>query len=352
MSGPSTDWMRVKAIFDAAVVLEPNARAACLSSMCGSDEGLRQHVEALLASHDRAGSFLERPAAALISGPPDELIGRTLDRYRIVSRLGAGGMGEVYKAHDSKLERDVALKLLPADVDADRLRRFRAEARTASSLNHPHILVIHDFGDLDGRPFMITELVEGETLRQRLERGPLPVGEAVAVATQIASALVAAHARAIVHRDIKPENVMVRPDGYVKVLDFGLAKLVGPAAPATTATIATEVGVLLGTPHYMSPEQAEAKPVDERSDVFSLGVILYELATGMRPFTGDSYVSVLSSILRDAPTPIAELNPTLPQDLSRIVRRCLAKDRHRRYQSAVDLRSDLAELERSLDAGG
>ena len=352
MSGASIDWMLVKAIFDAAVVLDPDARDACLRGMCGSDDELRQHVEALLASHDGAGTFLERPAAALISRSPDELIGRTHASYRIVSRLGAGGMGEVYKAHDSKLERDVALKLLPRDVDTDRLRRFHAEARTVSSLNHPHILVIHDFGDLDGRPFIITELVEGETLRQRLERGALPVGEAVAIATQIASALVAAHARAIVHRDIKPENVMVRPDGYVKVLDFGLAKLVGLAAHATTvSTVATEAGMLLGTPHYMSPEQAEGKAVDERSDVFSLGVILYELATGSRPFTGDNYVSVLSSILRDTPAPIAELNPALPLDLSRIVRRCLAKDRYRRYQSAADLRSDLAELERSVGAG-
>jgi serine/threonine-protein kinase len=353
MTAPSTDWMRVKAIFDAAVALEPDGRPACLSGMCGSDDVLRQQVEALLASHEHAGTFLERPAAALISNSPDELIGRTLDTYRIVSRLGAGGMGEVYKAHDSKLEREVALKLLPRDVDADRLRRFHAEARTVSSLNHPHILVIHDFGDLDGRPFIITELVEGDTLRQRLERGPLPLGETVAIATQIASALVSAHARGIVHRDIKPENVMVRPDGYVKVLDFGLAKLVGPAARATTAShFATEAGILLGTPHYMSPEQAEGKAVDERSDVFSLGVILYELATGSRPFTGDNYVSVLSSILRDAPTPITDVNPTLPVDRWRIVRRCVAKDRYRRYQSAADLRNDLAELERSLGAGG
>ena len=259
--------------------------------------------------------------------------------------------GEVYKAHDSKLERDVALKLLPRDVDTDRLRRFDFEARTVSSLNHPHIVVIHDFGDLDGRPFIVTELVEGETLRQRLTRGALPIGESVAIATQIASALMAAHARAIVHRDIKPENVMVRPDGYVKVLDFGLAKLVGSAGESRTlSTVATEVGVLLGTPHYMSPEQAEGKAVDERSDVFSLGVILYSSPPGSRPFTGDSHVSVLSSILRDAPTPIAELNPALPLDLSRIVRRCLAKDRYRRYQSAADLRSDLAALERSLGA--
>ncbi len=285
--------------------------------------------------------------------PADELIGRTVDSYRIVARLGAGGMGEVYKAHDAKLDRPVALKLLPPEVsaDADRLRRFHAEARAASSLNHPNILVIHDFGDLDRRPFIVSEFVDGETLRQRLNRGAVPVHEAVAVATQIASALAAAHARGIAHRDIKPENVMLRPDGYVKVLDFGLAKLLGPPTAEAATSFRTEPGVLMGTPHYMSPEQAEGKEVDERSDIFSLGVVLYELATGVRPFTGDTHLSVLSSILRDTPKPVTELNPTLPLDLARIIRHCLAKDRDRRYQSAKDLRNDLDELERSLRSG-
>jgi len=272
--------------------------------------------------------------------------------YRIVAWIGAGGMGEVYRAHDTKLDRPVALKLLPPNVaaDADRLRRFHTEARAASSLNHPNILVIHDFGNLDARPFIVSEFVDGETVRRRLERGTLPVREAVGVAMQIASALAAAHARGIAHRDIKPDNVMVRTDGFVKVLDFGLAKLVAGSADEAT-TVRTQPGLAIGTPHYMSPEQAEGKDVDERSDIFSLGVMLYELTTGTRPFTGDSNLSVLSSILRDAPRPLTDVNPSLPAGLQRIVNRCLAKDRHRRYQAADDLRRDLEDLEQSLRSG-
>ena len=354
MSTTPIDWTRIKAIFDAAVVMDSGARAAYLAGACGTDGPLRQQVDAMLLSHDRAGSFLETPASALIDRPADALIGRTVESYRIVSRVGAGAMGEVYKAHDAKLDRHVALKLLPPEAasNADRLRRFYAEARAASSLNHPNILVIHDFGNLDGRPFIVSELVDGETLRRRLDCGVVPVREAIGLAIQIASALVAAHARGIVHRDIKPENVMLRPDGYVKVLDFGLAKLLdSPTTETMMSTLGTQAGVLLGTPHYMSPEQAEGKDVDERSDLFSLGVILYELATGVRPFTGDTHLSVLSSILRDTPAPVTESNPTLPLDLARIVQHCLAKDRHRRYQSARDLRTDLDELQRSLESG-
>jgi serine/threonine-protein kinase len=352
MSTTPIDWTCIKAIFDAAVVLDSGARGAYLAGMCGTDGPLRQQVDALLLSHDRAGSFLETPAAALIDRSADALIGRTVESYRIVSRVGAGAMGEVYKAHDAKLDRHVALKLLRPEAasNADRLRRFHAEARAASSLNHPNILVIHDFGALDGRPFIISEFVDGETLRQRLDPRTMPVREAVGLAIQIGNALVAAHARAIVHRDIKPENVMLRPDGYVKVLDFGLAKLLdSPTTETVISTLGTQPGVLLGTPHYMSPEQAEGKDVDERSDLFSLGVILYELATGVRPFTGDTHLSVLSSILRDTPAPVTESNPALPLELGRIVRHCLAKDRDRRYQSAKDLRNDLDELQRSLE---
>lgn len=354
MSVTPVDWARIKAIFDAAVKLDPEARPAYLASVCGADGTLRQRVEALLLSHDRSGTFLEVPAVAVIDRSTETLIGRTVDSYRIVSRLGAGAMGEVYKAHDAKLDRQVALKLLPAEVasNPDRVRRFHAEARATSSLNHPHILVIHDFGSLDGRPFIVTELVDGETLRQRLELGAMPPPQAVEIASQIASALGAAHARGIVHRDLKPENVMLRLDGYVKVLDFGVAKLLdSPTVEIPVPTLRTEAGVLLGTPHYMSPEQAEGKPVDERSDLFSLGVILYELSTGVRPFNGDTHVSVLSAILRDTPQLVTELNPALPADLARIVRHCLAKDRNRRYQSAKDLRTDLDELARSLRAG-
>lgn len=348
MTATPGEWTRVKAIFDAAVLLDAVAREAYLADACGSDDRLRQQVEALLASHDEAGTFLERPAAALIGRTADTLPGRTIGGYRILSRVGAGGMGEVYRAHDAKLDREVALKLLPRDVasNADRLRRFHAEAHAASSLNHPNILVIHDFGEFDGRPFMVTELVEGETLRQRIDRGVVSPQEAVAIAIQVAGALAAAHARGIVHRDIKPENVMVRPDGYVKVLDFGLAKLVDRPGPEDGTTLATQAGVLLGTPYYMSPEQAQGKAVDARSDVFSLGVVLYELTAGMRPFTGETPLAVLSSILRETPTPVTDVNPSLSPDLARIVERCLAKDRDRRYESAMDLRTDLEQLDR------
>jgi eukaryotic-like serine/threonine-protein kinase len=276
------------------------------------------------------------------------LAGRTIGSYRILSRVGAGGMGEIYRAHDAKLDREVALKLLSRDMasNADRLRRFHTEARAASSLNHPNILVIHDFGELDGRPFIVTELVEGETLRPRIDRGVVSPQEAVAIAIQVAGALAAAHARGIVHRDIKPENVMVRPDGYVKVLDFGIAKLVDRPRPEHGTTLATQAGVLLGTPSYMSPEQAQGKVVDARSDIFSLGVVMYELTAGMRPFTGKTPVAVLLSILRDTPTPVTDVNPSLSPDLARIVERCLAKDRERRYESAMDLRTDLEQLDR------
>ena len=276
--------------------------------------------------------------------------GTRLGPYEIVARLGAGGMGEVYKAHDTKLDRPVAVKLLPPEVasDTDRLRRFHAEARAASSLNHPNILVIHDFGDLEGQPFIVSELVEGETLRQQLDRGALPVRDVVAIASQVASALAAAHARGIVHRDIKPENVMRRPDGYVKVLDFGLAKLLDQTTAETVMSPpGTSPGILMGTPRYMSPEQAEGKAVDERSDIFSLGVVLYELATGVRPFTGDTHMAVLSSVLRDTPRLVTELNPAMSPDLARIVRQCLAKDRHHRYQTTQDLRKDLDQVEQS-----
>ena len=355
VSSASVDWPRIKALFDSAVVLDVGARSAFLTEACGGDSRLRQQVEALLVSSDRAGSFLENAVAALTERPTDDLIGRTVGTYRIVSLVGAGGMGAVYKAHDAKLDREVALKLLPREVasDPDRLRRFDAEAHAASSLSHPNILVIHDFGELDGRPFIVSEFVDGETLRQRLDRGPVPILDAVAIAVQIAGALSAAHARAIVHRDVKPENVMLRPDGYVKVLDFGIAKLIpAPALETAVPTLATQAGMLMGTPYYMSPEQAEGRVVDERTDIFSLGVVLYELTTGVRPFSGDTRLSVLSSILKDEPPSVTALNPAAPAALVRIIERCLAKNRQHRYPSASNLRRELDELAQSLRSRG
>ena len=285
------DWPRVKAVFEQALAVDETERSAFLVAACGSDALLRQRVDALLASHAASASFLETSASAVLElrRPGADLSGQTLGTYRLLSRIGAGAMGEVYAAHDEKLNRRVAVKLIAKDLarDADRLQRFRQEAHAASSLNHPNIVVVHDFGELDGRPFIVTELVEGVTLRERLAEGPLPIPEAIEIALQVTSALAAAHARGLVHRDIKPENVMLRPDGYVKVLDFGLAKLArAEHAPLTGAasTGLTQPGQTAGTPAYMSPEQARAEPVDARTDVFSVGAVLYEMVTGRLAF--------------------------------------------------------------------
>jgi len=341
------DWSRVKAVFEQALTVPEADRPAFLLKACGTDALLRRHVEALLASHDASPSFLEDPASAVLDLPLDDPDGQTAGTYRLLSRIGAGSMGEVYLAHDANLDRRVAVKLIATALagDEDRLRRFRQEARAASSLNHPNIVVVHDFGELNGRPFIVTELVEGVTLRARLSKGPLPIAEAIEIALQVTSALAAAHARDLVHRDIKPENVMVRPDGYVKVLDFGLAKLVsGEAAPDTASVGATKPGQAAGTPAYMSPEQARAEPVDARTDVFSLGALLYEMVTGRRAFDGESHAVVYARILGETPAAPTAVDPTLPADLERIIAKALEKDRERRYQSAADMRADLLRL--------
>jgi serine/threonine protein kinase/Flp pilus assembly protein TadD len=284
--------------------------------------------------------------------PP--LVGRRLGPYEILGELGAGGMGVVYRATDTRLGRAVALKLLPAEFtgDAERLRRFEAEARHASSLNHPNILTVYDIGAEGDTHFIATELVEGETLRSRLSRGPLPADEAVRVAAQIADALEAAHEAGIVHRDIKPENVMVRRrDGYVKVLDFGLAKLAetrtaeGASSAATLPQ--TRLGSVVGTPAYMSPEHARGLKVDARTDVWSLGCVLHEMLAGRRPFEGETEGDVRAAILRDEPRP---LPPHVPVELSRIVTRALAKSRDERYSSAAAVAADLQKL-RAAPAG-
>ena len=334
MSLSPEEWVRVKAVFDAAVALEATERAAYLARACGDDVALRRQVETMLGSHDAAPTFLETPAAVLLDGLPatDDLIGRTIGPYRLVARIGAGGMGEVYKAEDSKLNRPVALKLLPQHLatDADRLRRFHAEARAASSLNHPHILVVHDFGEVDGRPFIVTEFVEGQTLRQRMQAGPIAVREALDIATQIAGALAAAHTRGLVHRDIKPENVMLRPDGSVKVLDFGLAKLVATESDDAASALLTRPGTVMGTPRYMSPEQARGLPLDARSDLWSLGVVLYEMVAGRAPFEGATSADVLAIILERDVEPIARV-PDVPAALAVVLSTALEKDPQQRY---------------------
>jgi len=281
-----------------------------------------------------------------------DLVGRSVGPYEVVSRLGAGAMGDVYLARDAKLDRHVALKLLSADVAADplRFRRFHDEARAASSLNHPNILIVHDVGDVDGRPYMVTEFVEGETLRVCCERGPLPIPQTVDIALQAASALAAAHARGIVHRDIKPENLMLRPDGLVKVLDFGIAKLTpSPDAPTTETRRRTLPGIVLGTPRYMSPEQARGLELDARTDVWSLGVMLYEMIAGVAPFAGATAGDCIAAILRQDPPPLGKGAIPVPASLERIIMHTLRKAREERCESASALHAELRQVRLELD---
>ena len=281
----------------------------------------------------------------------DPIIGQTLGHYRITERIGSGGMGVVYKALDTHLHRNVALKFLPSNIEreAHALMRFRREAQAASALNHPNIIVIHDISREAGHDFIAMEYVSGKTLDQLIPRSGMRLDDMLKVAVQITDALATAHAAGIIHRDLKPSNIMVDDHGLVKILDFGLAKLVyqGIGEMEETATTVTQTGEgrIVGTPAYLSPEQAEGKPIDARSDTFSLGVMLYQMATGVRPFRGESAVSVMSAILKDSPVAPIAVNPALPPDLDRIIRRCLAKDPVRRYQTAVDLRNDLEELQ-------
>jgi serine/threonine-protein kinase len=281
----------------------------------------------------------------------------TILHYRILSLLGAGGMGEVYLAHDTKLDRRVALKILPEEFaqDAERMRRFVQEARSASALNHPNIITIHEIGDAYGAHFIATEYVEGETLSRRLRGESMSIRSALDIAIQIASALQAAHIAGIVHRDIKPDNVMIRPDGFVKLLDFGIAKLTEKNREpidedaATAIKSGTSPGMIVGTAAYMSPEQGRGKQVDHRTDIFSFGVVLYEMLTVKHPFEGENAMDVIGAILHKEPAPIRQLLPGIPQDIERLINKTLRKDREERYQTAKDLLIDLKDARQELE---
>lgn len=354
-------WLQVKEIFQSAVALPPGERDEFLAQACSGNDSLRQDVESLIAAHEKAGSFLDSPAyevvAELLSDQGLELRpGEVIASYEILSYISRGGMGEVYLAQDQRLNRKVALKLLPSAFtrDNDRLRRFEQEARAASALNHPNIITIHEIQKVNSTHLIVTEFVEGETLRQRLARAPLNLAEALQVAIQIADALTAAHKAGIIHRDIKPENVMLRPDGYLKVLDFGLAKLAenSPsviAAEAPTRHIKTGSGIVIGTAGYMSPEQARGLVVDERSDIFSLGAVIYEMVARRKPFDGETPSDVLAAILKTEPPPLSRLKPDIPAELVRIVTKALRKDREERYQVVKDLLIDLRTLKQEVE---
>src|SRR4026209_1663241 len=307
----------VEEIFHAALDQEPDQVGAFLDTACEGDEVLRRKVEALLASHQRAGSFIEITVAGITTRiieneQADSLVDQTIGHYKISKRIGTGGMGDVYLATDITAGRKAALKLLPARFtgNAERLMRFQQEARAVAGVNHPNILTVYEIGKDHSIHYIASELIEGETLRQRLVRGRMHLSEAVDVAIQVASALAAAHQAGIVHRDIKPENIMLRPDGYVKVLDFGIAKLAEQELPTTMPRdealllVETNLGSVLGTVRYMSPEQAYGAPVDKGTDIWSLGVVLYEMVTGNAPFTGDTSKEVMSAILEREPVPL------------------------------------------------
>ena len=354
-------WRQVKEIFNSAINYRPEDRGLFLSQACSGDENLRKEVESLIASHEQSGNFIDEPAfinaASFLGDEKRELkIGDTIGSYEILSFISRGGMGEVYLAEDKRLGRKVALKLLPASftADDDRLRRFEQEARAASALNHPNILTIYEIQQAAGSHVIATEFVEGETLRMRIQRAPLTLSEALNVAMQVADALSAAHKAGIIHRDIKPENIMLRPDGYVKVVDFGLAKLSEQATPdaaaeAPTIQVRTGSGVVIGTAGYMSPEQARGLGVDHRSDVFSLGAVIYEMLSRRKPFEGETPSDTLASILKTEPTPLSRIAPGVPSELARIVTKALRKDREERYQVVKDLWLDLKALKQELE---
>src|SRR4026209_771444 len=313
-------WENAIDLFQSALERAPEERAAFLDETCHDDEGMRREVESLLTSHKRAGNFIEVPAFKVAPEmAPNEsagaLIGKLIGHYRIESLIGVGGMGEVYLARDEGLGRKAALKLLPDSLTTveTQLDRFKNEARAASALNHPNILTVYEIGAEGNRQFIATEFIEGVTLRASLACGRIKPHAALEIAVQVASALAAAHEAGVVHRDIKPENIMLRPDGYAKVLDFGIAKLTEqrPASDdhtvQTTALLQTRPGLVLGTAHYMSPEQARGQKVDARSDIWSLGVVLYEMVTGNPPFRGDTPSDCIAAILTAEPASLSSI---------------------------------------------
>ncbi len=350
-------WQQVEEVLQAALDRAPAERAVFLDQVCAGDAELQAEASSLVIAHDAATDFIEEPAIAqdarvILGDYSLDNIGREIGPYKIIERLGGGGMGEVYLAQDARLDRLVALKILPAYFVSDnsRLHRFQREARAASALNHPNILTIHEVGELDGVHFIATEFIDGQTIREMLASEDLSLTDVLEIVAQVGSALSAAHAAGIVHRDIKPENIMRRGDGIVKVLDFGIAKLVEqtPADQAITRQ-QTAAGVVLGTVGYMSPEQARGLAVDERTDIWSLGVVLYEMLCYRAPFTGATQMDTMVAILEREPStfPLTE-DPTLLR-LWAIVDKSLRKETAERYQTAAELLSDLVLVRQQID---
>src|SRR5437870_2270126 len=351
-------WQQIDQLFHLALDKAPDKRALFLAEACAGDEVLRNDIEELISSHEQADEFIESPASDLAAellakGQSGLKYGEKIGPYEIQSVLGLGGMGEVYRATDTRLSRRVALKLLPPKFtfDPERVRRFEQEARAASALNHPNIVTIHEIGHFNNARFIVTEFVEGQTLRQLMNEKPFTLNEALNVAIQVAGALRSAHAAGIVHRDVKPENIMLGADGYVKILDFGLAKLTETQTSdsdlETDTLLQSNPGLVMGTVHYMSPEQARGKGVDSRTDIWSLGVVLYELLAGHVPFSGETPSHVMVSLMEDE-LPALPSNTNVPAELDRVVVKALRKNKKERYQTARELLDDLKGLKREL----
>jgi serine/threonine protein kinase/Flp pilus assembly protein TadD len=356
-------WKQVNDLFQSAVERAPEERAAFLDEACHGDGDLRCEVESLLTSHVRAENFIELPAyevapELVTNDRAGGLVGELIGHYRIESLIGVGGMGEVYLARDERLGRKAALKLLPENLTTDeaQLSRFKNEARSASALNHPNILTVYEIGAEGNRQFIATEFIEGVTLRASLVSGRINPHAAAEIAVQVASALVAAHEAGVVHRDIKPENIMLRPDGYAKVLDFGIAKLTEQRlashdhAVETTAMLQTRAGLVLGTARYMSPEQARGQKVDARTDIWSLGVVLYEMVGGIPPFRGETPSDCIASILTTEPPPLSGVLPDVPLKLESILEKALRKKSDERYHTIKEMLADLRILKGELEA--
>ncbi len=359
---PDAAWPKVREIFDSALRRRPEERRSFVNEACGDDKTLLAEVESLLASHDGAESFMEKPAVAKVADmiePETKKLeeGTCFGHYEIIKQIGAGGMGEVYLARDKKLDRQVAVKILNEEFSQHEsdLQRFIREAKSASALNHPNILVIHEIGETDGTHHIVSEFVKGKTLREIFKEKTLKLPEVLDISIQIANALCTAHEAHLVHRDIKPENIMVRPDGFVKVLDFGLAKLVQQTnisilglEKSTVRQNQTAQGVILGTVNYMSTEQAKGERVDERTDIFSLGVLVYEMKAGRTPFAGGSVSETFANLINAAPEPLSRFSSNVPEELQRIVAKMLRKNRDERYQTMKDVLTDLRDLRENL----